>query len=112
MNRNFKLGMNFNDAVKETINYCLNNNVMPDYLFEHKKELNGMYRFEYDPVVAIKAMIEDARDEGIAQGMQQDQAEAKLSMVKNLLNAGASIELIKKATDWSEEQIAEIAEQK
>ena len=43
-----KGGMSGNDAIRETIKYCRENNIMTDYLNEHESEVFRMVNMEWD----------------------------------------------------------------
>ena len=104
-------GMSTQEALIEAITYCINNDIMSEYLKEHKKEVNNMYWFEYDAEAAKRAMLEEMqeeREEGRVEGRAEGRTEGHLEMVKNFIKAGASINVIQKATGWSEEKIMQI----
>lgn len=106
MKKNIYNGLTIDDSLKETSQFCLNNNVMTDFILDYRRELSGMYWFEYDAEadrIERERELAKERNEGIKQG--------KLSTIKNLLNVGTPIDFIVKATGWSEEQILKIAEQ-
>ena len=67
-----------------------------------------MYWFEYDAKAAKRAMLEEMQEER-EEGRTEGRAEERLEMVKKLLKVGASLDIIKKATGWSEEKLLEIA---
>ena len=115
--------MSQNNAIDEAYRYCMDQNLMIDYLREYREELSNMYWFEYDPELAKQARLEEAYDEGlelgreegrkegIAEGRAEDETEKMLEMVKNLIMVGTPMNFIVKATGWTEEQILKVAEQ-
>ena len=56
----------------------------------------------------VEQGIEQGIEKGIEQGIEKGKRENTIEMVKNFLNAGASVEMIIKATGWTEEQIHEV----
>ena len=120
---NKSCGMSQNNAIDEAYRYCMDQNLMIDYLREYREELSNMYWFEYDPELAKQARLEEAYDEGlelgreegrkegIAEGRAEDETEKMLEMVKNLIMVGTPMNFIVKATGWTEEQILKVAEQ-
>ena len=53
--------------------------------------------------------LEEGRAEGRVEGKAEGRVEGKFEMIKNFLKAGASMELITKATGWTEDQIRELS---
>ncbi|MFV0365759.1 MAG: hypothetical protein ACK5JS_04550, partial [Mangrovibacterium sp.] len=49
--------------------------------------------------------LEKGLEQGLAEGIEKGREEEKITMVKNLLNAGASLELIMAATGLTEEEV-------
>ena len=117
-------GMSKDEAIAEALIYCVENNVMVDFLLNHRRELSGMYWFEYDKEAAkierekeldeerakFRAeFLAEGRAEGIVEGIAKGEQQGKFEIVKNLLNEGMNIEFIKKVSGWTEEQILKIA---
>ena len=80
-------GFNLIDAIHEAYDYCWNQSLMRDFLNKYRRELGGMYWFEYDPEAAkkfdIDKFIEEekaevrakAQAEGLAEGRAEGRAE-------------------------------------
>lgn len=100
--KNLRDGMNLDAAIAKAVDYCINANVMAEYLQEKRKEVVSMLGFEYDDDLAKKAIQDEAREEG--------REESKIEMVKNLLLAKTPLKYIVAATGWSEEKILKFAE--
>ena len=62
-----------------------------------------MYRFEYNADEEREAIERGAFNRGVQSGIEQGAKQTKLEMVKNFVKAGATLELIKAATGWTEE---------
>ena len=103
--KNLKLGMKLDLAIAKAIDYCINAEVMAEYLQTKRKEVVSMLGFEYDADLAKKAIEEEAREEGFAEGRE----ESKIEMVKNLLLAKTPLKYIVAATGWSEDKILKFA---
>lgn len=95
--KNLRDGMIRDKAIKEAIDYCINCDVMAEYLKDRRKEVISMLGFEYDEDLARKAIADESREEG------------KIEMVKNLLLAKTPLKYIVSATGWSEEKILKFA---
>ena len=102
---NRKGGMSIRESIRDAMEYCIREDVMAEYLRENYKEAMRMYWFEYNADEEREAIERGAFNRGIEQGAKQ----TKLEMVKNFVKAGATLELIKAATGWTEEQILAVA---
>ena len=81
--------------------YCIAHEIMANYLREHEWEVLKMYQYEYNVELDRKAHYQDGYEDGMKQGINVERA----SIVRNLYRAGATLDLIKTATGWTEEQI-------
>lgn len=99
--KNLREGMILEKAINESINYCINADIMAEYLKTRRKEVVSMLGFEYDEEAAMRVQ----REEGIAIGEAKKQAE----IVKNLLTTNLSLEEIARVVGWNEEKILEFA---
>jgi predicted transposase YdaD len=52
------------DAVKQAIAYCLDNNILKPFLDKRKTEVVGMFKAEWDMDIALKVREEEGREEG------------------------------------------------
>ncbi|MBR6013445.1 MAG: Rpn family recombination-promoting nuclease/putative transposase [Selenomonadaceae bacterium] len=100
--KNLREGMILEKAINEAINYCINADIMAEYLKTRRKEVVSMLGFEYDENLARKARDDEVREE--------TREESKIEMVKNLLFAKTPLKYIVAATGWNEEKILEFAE--
>ncbi len=64
-------------AVSTAIDECIKQNVLADFLKNHRAEVTNMSIFEYDEEEAKQVFKEDGRIEGIAEGLIQGRAEGK-----------------------------------
>ena len=81
-------------AFRSTINYCIRNNILKDFLKKHGSEVLSMLYAEYDPEVEMRAVREEALEEGEEIGMEKAHEEDRLHFLE-LLNQGLTIEEIK-----------------
>lgn len=95
--KNLRDGMIRDKAIKEAIDYCINCDVMAEYLKDRRKEVISMLGFEYDEDLARKARDDEVREE--------TREENTIEIVKNLLLAKTPLKYIVAATGWSEEKI-------
>lgn len=104
--KNLREGMILERAIQEAIDYCINADVMAEYLKMRRKEVVSMLGFEYDENLARKAIADEAMQIGIEKGREEE----KFEMVKNLLLAKTPLKYIVTATGWNEEKILKFAE--
>lgn len=77
-----KLGLSnkltLHEAILQAIDYCINNNVMKEYLIKHEKEVFNMLALQWNINDAKTAWQQEARNEG--------RFEEKISNIKRLMN--------------------------
>ena len=100
-----KKGMSVDEATKETIAYCRDNNIMSDYIAEHESEVFRMLTMEWNENEAKNAYIE----EGIEQGMKQGFLSAMNEIALKMLSKNKTIDEIADCISLSREQIKRIA---
>ena len=98
-------GMTLKRAIKEAMEYCINHDVMADFLSEHYWEVTDMYQYEYNHEEAMQVRFEEGIEQGIEQGIERGKQTERLSMVKKFFEAGTPINFIEVATGMTEEQI-------
>lgn len=116
-------------AIRETIRYCMANNILYDFLKAHDSEVYDMVSMKFDMNTALKVAKEEAREagwqegkeqgmqEGMQQGMQQGikkgrlQAalETKTSIILKMLKKGMRLADIAGIAEWPAARIIEIA---
>ena len=101
--KNLREGMMQEKAIQEAIDYCINCDVMAEYLKIRRKEVVSMLGFEYDEDLARKAIADEA--------LQIGREEKAVEMVKNLLTTNLSLEEIARVVGWSKEKILKFSEQ-
>ena len=93
--------MELPEAVDRAINECIEEDILRDFLIEHKAEARAMSIFEYDQ----ERHMQQEREAGIEKGEQQ----LLRRQVKKNLSRGMSISEIAEVLDETEERIREIA---
>lgn len=61
MRQRHKAGESAREALLNTIDYCIENNIMKDFLIEHRKEVMDMYSLRWNEKAALEAAVEDGR---------------------------------------------------
>jgi predicted transposase/invertase (TIGR01784 family) len=86
------------------INYCIENNILKKYLLEHGSEVINMIFGEYDREIDIAVNRREAREEGLAEGMEKG---VELT-ARNALAKGISVQTVQEITGLSIEKITEL----
>ena len=60
-------GESLGDALTNTVDYCINHNIMREFLLEHEQEVPEMYSLRYNEQAAREAALDDGRIEGFTQ---------------------------------------------
>jgi predicted transposase YdaD len=79
-------GLSLDTAIKKTISYCLEQNILLDYLRKHGSEAVNMLYHEFNMDKALAVSREEGREEGEARGMERGREE-----VFSLLESGMSL---------------------
>ena len=90
------------------INECIEEDVLRDFLMEHKAEARAMSIFEYDQ----ERHMQQEREAGIEKGRRQGEEQLLRRLVQKNLARGMSIPEIAEVLDETEERIREIAAEK
>ena len=64
--------------------YCLDNNVMVDYLKNNKKEVIDMFGFEWNEKEEREALLEIGEERGEARGRLEGKIESIKELMRNL----------------------------
>ena len=99
--RTYTENMELAEAVDRAINECIEEDVLRDFLIEHKAEARAMSIFEYDQ----ERHMQQEREAGIEKGERQ----LLCRLVQKNLARGMSIPEIAEVLDETEERIREIA---
>ena len=94
------------DAVERAIQECIAEGVLQDFLEKHRAEAKEMSIFEYDQEKHMRQEREEAWADGHSAGL----AEARLSMIIQMLKNGMSAEDISRAAGATEEEIEKAKE--
>lgn len=52
------------EAIVEAIEYCISNDILREFLLEHKSEVTDMLKMEYDEAKTMAHIREDSYEEG------------------------------------------------
>jgi predicted transposase/invertase (TIGR01784 family) len=101
-----KKGIKLVKSIKPVINYCIKNNILKKYLLEHGLEVLDMIfgDGEYDRDMDIAVNRREAREEGLAEGMEKGLE----ITARNALDKGISVQTVQDITGLSVEKITEL----
>ena len=77
--------MEIDHAVDAAIKYCLENNVMVDYLKNNQKEVIDMFGFEWNEKEEREALLEIGEERGRLEGKIEGKLEGKIESIKELM---------------------------
>ena len=108
--RNNKLSLE--KALESAIKYCIENDVLKDFLKKHGSEVYGMlygeYKLEDEIAVVKREYFEDGHAQGHAQGHSQGSANREKTIAQNALAKGLTPEFVHEITGLSLEEIAKL----
>ena len=119
------------DAIRSATNYCINHNIMRDYLSANYEEVFEMMSLRWNEKDAKKYWQKEAREEGHAAGLVEGRAQglsqghaqglsqglvkgrmsATIAFIKNLISMRMPYSDIAKATNTSIEEVQRIAKE-
>ena len=82
--------MEFEEAVNTAVDYCIENDILKEFLVKHKSEVLDMCITEFNE----KAFIDGIREEGLEEGLEKGRNENARKMSINMYNGGISVDRI------------------
>jgi hypothetical protein len=104
---NQSCGMDFDDAVSESIGYCIDNGIMAEYLETHSSEVRNMLFVEYNQKDAEQVRYE----EGFEAGEKRGEKRGEIKTAHNLLKLGVPAETVQKATGLTAAEIRKLQQE-
>ncbi|MBQ2411469.1 MAG: hypothetical protein II310_09590, partial [Selenomonadaceae bacterium] len=99
-------GLAIDEAVRDTIRYCIDNNVMRDYLQCNESEVINMFGFEWNEKEEREALLEAGEARGITIG----EARERIDSARTLLTQGiVTLQALQSSGYYSQEELAAIA---
>ena len=100
------------EGFKEAINYCIEHNILKDYLEKRRSEVYNFLVAEYDYDMDMKMQGQEHYNEGMQQGMQQGMQKGKtegfLTTARRMKKANFAIPVIQEMTGLSKEEIEKL----
>ena len=107
--RGYTEAMELPEAVDRAINECIEEDVLRDFLMEHKAEARAMSIFEYDQERHMQQEREAGIEKGRRIGLAEGEGQLLRRQVQKKLAKGMNIADIAEALEETEERIREIA---
>ena len=108
--RKYAKEMNLDEAVERTVNECIQEGILKDFLRANRNEVIAMSIFEYDKEEEEKKLRKAEYEAGIQVGRQEGIQETKKEIALQMLKAGVSGEEIVRFTEYTVEQLQKIKE--
>lgn len=108
--RKYAKEMNLDEAVEQTVNECIQEGILKDFLRANRNEVIAMSIFEYDKEEEEKKLRKAEYEAGIQVGRQEGIQETKKEIALQMLKAGVSGEEIVRFTGYTVEQLQKIKE--
>ncbi|MBR4151822.1 MAG: Rpn family recombination-promoting nuclease/putative transposase [Selenomonadaceae bacterium] len=82
---NLKIGMSRDEAIISAMKWCIENDVMRNYLSAHMKEVFFMVNLIWNEEDAKRSYIAQGREEGLAEGLAEGERITTLKNIRNLM---------------------------
>ena len=76
--RTFEKSMGREEAVKHTVDTCIGEGILRDFLLKYREEAIEMRIFEYDEEETLRQLGQQSYEGGVAAGIEQGREEGKL----------------------------------
>lgn len=95
-------------AIREAMRYCMEHDVMKEFLQEHESEVIDMVNFEWNQKDFEEAVREEGWEQGAAQGREEGREEEKSAFILGMLKEKLPLETIARVSKMSVERIQEL----
>jgi flagellar biosynthesis/type III secretory pathway protein FliH len=93
-------------VVCKAVNYCIEHDIMKEFMIAHREEVANMFTEEFDYDRAIEISKEEAREEGREKGHE----EGRIKNVRDMIMAGlTSLKAVRESGLYTEEELSLIA---
>jgi len=96
------------EAIENTIQFCLKNGIMKEYLERYGSEVRRMLSLEWDEEVYREVLLEEGLERGRIEGRIEGLNEGRMEVARNLKSDGFSVEIIARSTGLPVEVIASL----
>jgi predicted transposase/invertase (TIGR01784 family) len=100
------------EAIKNAIKYCIENNILKEYLEKHGSEAYNMIFSEWIWDEALEVAHEEGWEDGLEEGMEKGREEGREEGIeftaRNALSKGIPVQTVQEITGLSLEKIVEL----
>lgn len=103
--------MPLREAVERSVEECIRENILAEFLRENKAEVIHMSIFEYDEEKHMRTVREEGIEQGIERGIEQGEEQSRYKIICNMLRDSQSPEIISKYTEQPIEYVYQVQRQ-
>jgi len=100
--REYGQTLTLEEAMKEAVKYCVDNDILKTFLETHSSEVFNMLLTEWDTeeakLVWREEGFEDGLEEGLEKGLEKGREERDMEIIRNALAKGFPVETVQELT--------------
>jgi len=96
------------ESLEHAIKYCINNNILKDFLMKNGSEVYSWLYGEYNVEDEIAVVKREAREDGHAEGHAEGYLKGREEIARNLLAEGSTFEFVQKISGLSIDEIKKL----
>jgi predicted transposase/invertase (TIGR01784 family) len=97
------------EAVESAIEYCIDKNILKDFLEKNSSEVRNMLITEYNRDEEMEALCEEAWEYGLEEGLEKGREEGIINTARNALAKGITVETVREITGLDKEVVEQLA---
>ena len=97
-------GIDIKTVITKAIDYCIEENIMREFLIKHKAEVFSVCITEFDEKIYEAKLREEAREEGLTLGREEGREEERIKNIRK------TISLLRRLNFKTEDIIKEISQ--
>ena len=103
-------GLDNAEAIKEALVYCIDNNILVEFLQSHGSEVLNMLMTEFNLQTALEVSREEGEARGKLEGKLEGEMKGKTEIAQNLLREGMEGALVSKMTGLDVDTVTRLSE--
>ena len=108
--RTYEQKMTLAEAVEKTVDECISEGILADFLLENKAKVTSMSIFEFDQELHNRTLYEEGREDGFIKGEESGMLTKLISQMIRKLQKGKSPEQIAEELEEDIDLVREICE--
>ena len=110
VDENKEKGLDNAESIKEALHYCIDNQILIEFLQQHSVEVINMLMTEFNMDTAREVSRAEGKIEEKIEGKQEGKMEGKTEIAQNLLYEGMEIALVSKMTGLDVDTVKKLSE--